>query len=368
MENPISTRSQTLPAPPRRRLSKWVVVILLLCTLVLFAPLLRSVAYALLGEIFPDSPPPDDRHLVFTTISVPNEDNAFYDLDLASSTLPKGKDETSELRSSHVLDRERARAVLASHVVARGHFREASLRKYYLVPAHGDPRNISLEMEYPILSRFRVAARAVDLDARVQYESGNIEASIERAFELIRLGSLMEASPRPHILDYMVGTSIKRLGLERMAVIVADPLVDMLVRERVARDIEAYRDDGKGLAEAFRFEYVFRKKVLADSWNNDGQPVNNYLLRPNTYTQYDVEHTDWLIARIDVPCAQFASTTEARFVSERAPSWWGVTKALIVPNGVGKALFYASLTNYDTLFARRCEAEAMIDRLANLEN
>lgn len=368
MKNLTPTEGRSLPDSSRRRVRNWVLAIIILCALVVFVPFFRHAIYVLLGKAFPDSPPPDDRHLVFSMISLPNEENAFYDLGRASSTLAGEQNEVSALLNSEVLDREHALRMLASNSEARVHFSKASMRNSYLVPDYADPKNIFSLMVYRGLASLKTVANVVALDARVQYESGNIEGSTERAFELVRVGALMESSPRPGLLEYLVGKYVKTMGLKRLLSVVEDPQVDREVKERIARDVEKYRDKGEGLAEAFRFEYALWISNLNSAWAVNGEIYDNYLMRPNATKGYYVEQTNQLISRIDIPCAQFSSTTEKRFVGEYMPKWLTVLKMFIVPNGAGKMIFEPTRYSFDLVFEKRCATEAMIDRLTAFAN
>ncbi len=350
------------PKPPRRR--KLLKVLLIIIAIPFVLLLLVKAAFSILSFVFPDSPPPDDSYLMLQTLNIPKEDNAFYDLERASSTLPQSgnnefSSEVAVLLSGKTWDSEKSSSLISPYATSMKYFNDASLRKFYQVPSFERPENISYPVVYPPTIPLRIILRAVALDARTLYEEGKIVESVDRSFELVRVGALMESSPQQSFLDYLIGMNAKRFGLERLSKIIADAHVEKGIKERIARDVILYRDDGKGLVSGFKFEYVLNKSI-----RNNGQRVDTYNLRPNITSGYFMNNTDYLINRVHVPCSEFASTSRKKFIDSGTPEWLAFIKVFVVPNGLGKIFFSVQDDAMDSLFKKRCDEEATINTLS----
>ena len=358
--------------PPRKR--KWLKILLIILVIPFVLLCLREVSYFVLSFAFPDSRSPDDSHLQLQTLHIPKEDNAYYDLLLASSSRPSddvffSSTSIEQYFSGQAWDQEEIALAVTSYSLAIEHFRQASKKKYFLDPYYADPSSLTFpEQNYFPFSSIRDVSRMATLDALSSFHSGEVDAAIEKSFDVVRVGALLEGGPQQDAtLTYLVGVAVKKMGLLALLQIARDSQVSTTTKARIVRDVALYRDNGDGLRSAFKMEYFSRKYMINATWKTkDGKRLNSYVLRPNTTVGYFMDHSDALIARINISCMQYASVPPQYFLSQSVLP--RSVEIFMIPNSLGKAFFDAVSYDYDTLFKKRCEEEAMIDFLATFGN
>jgi hypothetical protein len=326
---------------------RWVKYLLgIIVTSVILLTFGRPILYSGLSLIFRDIPPLDDSELVLSKIQIPRKENVYYDLMQASSSAPVLSDDFTEIMSNYkkylsdemVLDKMKVSSLLTQYAGALTSLEGVRTRTTYQYPPHEDPANISAGSQLPSLNFFRNISLLYVLKALTLYHEGRVDEGIEGAFVIVRLGSLIQNSPNPSLIEVMVGVAIEGFGLDVLEKIVADTNTTRIQKERIARAVAQYQGVHDGAVHAMKYEYMLAK----DSIHNISQPLtenspkpNQYLFQPNRTIGYFIDQTKNNIVMITSSCDTLVSVPETKKFFEKNVS---PIKLAVSPNSIGKIL------------------------------
>jgi hypothetical protein len=332
----------------KRRWIKYILVIIAI--IVVLLTLGRPILYSGLSLIFRDIPPPDDSELVLKEIHVAKSDNAYYDLLSASSSSPVSSDNeqtvfhnyTQYLSDELSLDIEKISTITSLFTEAFSYLESGSQRTTYQYPLFENPNAITYQAPLPPLNQIKKISTLYAVKTLVRYHGGDISGSINDAFVLVRIGSLMKKAQNVSYIEVLVGTAIADLGLDILEKIYNDTHITSTQRRMISDNVGQYGGIRDGAVHAMKFEYMVAKdsmslainQVMGDSIDSFSK-INQYLFQPNRTTQYFMVQAKDQITVIQAPCNEMDIKTEG--VSP-PNSYLPIFPTVIVPNAVGKIL------------------------------
>lgn len=204
-----------------------------------------------------DIPPIDDSDLRLTKVEIPQEQNAYYDLVTAYklAKLPPGKNAIGSMLNKPGNSREIKELVEKNEVVF-SYLEKALKRPYFQSPQLADPSQIDFQTMFPEYSQIRDIARLSLLKARYLQAIGRDDEALDLMVKVVKLGQMMEDSPRPSLITYLVGRAIKEIGLKGLREIIPKLSLSSDVLHRYAKSLLQYRESEGGFERAGKMEYL----------------------------------------------------------------------------------------------------------------
>jgi hypothetical protein len=203
----------------------------------------------------------DDSDLIPTRIEVPVESNAFWTLLQATNDLywPKSLDhKLGDLSSNTNWDDALAAEVLDKNRAYLGWFDKSFQQPFLLVP-----ETKTFDEEYPYLSSWRDLSRVESIQANALFRGHKEKEAFDSALKIIKFGQRTENSGGP-IIHYLVGSSIKTLGLLRIQQMTAQTTLPEADLMRIIRELDRLGPNKEGLTNALKVEYQMQCKYLDD--------------------------------------------------------------------------------------------------------
>jgi hypothetical protein len=203
----------------------------------------------------------DDSDLIPLRTEVPVESNAFWTLLQATNELywPKSLDnQLGDLSNNTNWDDALATEVLGKNRACLGWFDKSFQQPFLLVP---EPKTFDEDCSY--LSGWKVISFVESIRANALFRSHNEKEAFDSALKIIKFGQRAENSGGP-IIQYLVGSSIKTLGLlriQQMTVQTTLPEADLM---GLIRELDSLGPNKEGLTNALKVEYQTQRKFLDD--------------------------------------------------------------------------------------------------------
>lgn len=243
--------------PARSKKAKYVIPGILG---ILLIGLLISVSFfnIFLGR---DEAPVNDKDLWLSKIEIPKEENAFYLLIQAGEKiyLPK-EEEKSELFTKMVegekWDSELAEELIKNNEEAFGYFEKALELPYFQIPEWQDPKTVEFGTIIPGMSDLRNIAKLNLIRANYLLTQGKEKEALDLIVKIIKMGHIVEDSPRPVLLSYLVGMSIKEIGLQRLRIMIPNLILSPEMLKNYVTELNQFRANEEGLIKAMKKEYI----------------------------------------------------------------------------------------------------------------
>ena len=192
---------------------------------------------------------------------VPVESNAFWTLLQATNELYSPGSLESRLRD--LSNNTNWDDSLAAEVLEKNHagldlFDKSFQQPFLLVP---EPRTFA--EEYPYLGDWKAISRVESIQANALFRSHNEKAAFDSALKIIKFGQRAENSGGP-IIHYLVGSSIKTLGLLRIQQMTAQTTLPESDLGELIRELDRLGPNQEGLTNALKVEYQMQCKYLDD--------------------------------------------------------------------------------------------------------
>lgn len=230
-----------------------------------------------------DIPPINDSDLRLTKAEIPREQNALYDLLTAMDKqyLPKtsppslGPSLTQPSLSGweglfeDMLGGKRLRTREADQLIAKNEeffhcFERALNRPYFQLPQTQDPKEVGPWTLFPELSKTRHLARWGVVKAHYLFAHGKEREAFEWLFKVVKLGQMLEESPRPLLIQYLVAVAVKAIGLKPMREFIGKThLPPDLLKEYARKAEELAQKSGKGIKQCLKMEYIANDNFIS---------------------------------------------------------------------------------------------------------
>lgn len=344
-------------------------VIIFVKAVIIFLPVLFSL-------FAKDIPPIDDSDLQLKFVSVSASDNAYFDLIKLESIVYK-----PEAKSSLILNMIRGKSwdnLLAEEIVSRNskayeYFAAAARKPKFQDPAFSDPSKISAEAKLPPMASWRKMALLSAIRALYLARQGRDAEAIDEALNSVKIGQKIQDSQAP-LIEYMVATDMKGVGLEAMQKIVLQSKLYPAKLIRYVNELNQFYKNEDGLVTSLKGEYQIQSKsvdLLAKGIANGqrdlteisavlkGYPIDYpklgrfFYFQPNKTKAMFAENARRGIKDANKPCGK----VKADGVPKLAPSmpWFFITE-----NAIGKILHDIVVVGLGSVKIRKCEDDLLV--------
>lgn len=240
------------------------VVVIILVIIVIIIPLSLSI---IKGK---DILPVDDSKLQLQSVNVPNNENAFYDLNydlnkvqnlIDTKNIPQGKQLVSDYLTSDEWNQEAVKKLLADNEGVLQNFTSAATKGKFQLPYTDDPSKISRNMPITPFNVYREISRLSGIKAIWLAKNGQNQEALDEAFKSIIIGSAIENSQSP-LIAYLVGISIKDNGLNVLQKVISIIPKNSLALSEYQSKLEKYQ--ARENLAPISMEYITWKQDLDD--------------------------------------------------------------------------------------------------------
>lgn len=225
----------------------------------------------------------DDSKLQLQTVNIPEEENAFYDLNKLYNTekhqelislknVPEGKNWVLGYLESDEWNQELVRQLLTDNEEALQYFTDAANKEVFQLPEADNQSKISSDMPVTPLNTWRDASRLSGVKAIWLAKNGQNQEALDEAFKSIIVGNAIENS-QGLLITHLVGIAIKDNGLDILQKVISIIPQDSPLLSEYQSKLENYQATGN--AAPFITEYLAWKEW----WNNFGQDTDAELGR-----------------------------------------------------------------------------------------
>jgi len=332
-----------------------------------------------------DIPPIDDRDLWLPKIEIKKEENAFYPLNEACEKIYLPTDKLSlfeEIAEGKTWDDKFAEEIIKNNEEVFQLFEKAINLPYFQVPGFEDPRSVNLETPLPksITLGIRNLAKLNLIKANYLLIQGKEKEAIDLIFKTIKMGHLIENSPRTSAIGYLIALSIKGEGLKKLSKIIPNLTSSPEMLKDYIAQLENFKANEEGLINTLKMEYsaltnekskidaLFAGKPSSEELREGLESLLeieipsstleiitkfNYLYKPNHTQKIFAETHRNFISNAKKDCYEMSLGQP-----ELASYFW--VKMLFTENIIGKILHNISIKGYKSIYIRKCSEDVSI--------
>lgn len=342
-------------------------VILFLFLLYLFTP-------KILGLFYKDILPVYDSDLTLQKISIPENENAFYDLIKIKNIYTSN--EINDYLSGAKWDENKIQEILLKNEENLKYFSDAAKKPKFQDPATDSPEKFSSNLVIKNLNAIRSMARLSNLEALyLQKQNKNLEA-IEKSLESIKIGDKIQNS-QGVIVYYLIGIAVKDIGLETLQKLIKESELPSKNLIQYAAELENYKNNKEGLKSVFIGENIERKKVFDTIASGDKEKIkemfgeedsmfyspklttNNFYFQPNKTNALFINYTKQQIDNTDKFCGEIKPIEIEQQLPE-INSWKSYIKLYFTENAVGKTLHDVIAVSLSNIHKKRCDEDFLL--------
>jgi hypothetical protein len=365
-----------------RKLSYFLLLpISILVILVILYFSLPTILHYVAGK---DSPAPNDQDLQLKKISIPDSQNAYFDLIKLSDkqdgtkaeikmTSPQGFS-SIDIVNGKGWNQTLVEQAIEQNGAALDIFSAAAEKPKYQEPLNADPALITLDRELIAMNGWREAARLSVIKSELLSRQGKGLEAMDEALKSVKVGYLMEES-QATLINYLVGMAIKNSGLKMVQQNLRFRQYTNDELNNYAQILEQYKGTNEGIKNAFKGEYKTQTLAIDaitqhpdQYWNDDSgletekkklvkKTYNHWLFKPNQTKNIFADYTKGQIIKAD---QGFCIGTEN--VDLLAPQPTNIFNAISLPlteNIVGKTLHDVIAVSLDSVFTKKCSQDAL---------
>ncbi len=322
-----------------------------------------------------DIPPIDDSDLWLSKIEIPKSENAFYYLSQAREEmyLPKEKEKRKffqEMVKGKNWDIDFAKELIEKNEKVFDYFEKAITLSYFQFPQLQNPRTIDERTYLPGMEEFRYIAQLNSIKANYLLSQDKEEEALDLIFKTIKMGQMIEDSPRPLLINYLFGMAIKEIGLERLRMTIPKLTLSPDKLKNYIAEIEKFKENEEGLIRAMKMEYILltntkskidkiffgelskeelKKLDMEDVYFEiKGTTYFNYLYKPNQTQKIFAQYYRNFIDNAKKDC------NEIKVVKIKPLAPHSKIKMLFTENVIGKVFHDISMANLSGILEKKC--------------
>jgi hypothetical protein len=240
-------------------------VIIILIVIVIIIP---SVLSLVKGK---DISPVDDSKLQLQTINIPEEENAFYDLNYGLQTnkdlintanVPEEKELVFDYLESDKWNQEIVEQILIDNKKVLENWTSAASKDKFQLPYTNEHSKISRDMPVTAFNIYREISRLSGIKAINLVKDGKYQEALDEASKSIIIGNNIENSQAP-LIAHLVGIAIKDNGLDVLQKVISIIPEDFEVSKEYQLELE--KQQAEKNASPFIIEYIVWKQALDNS-------------------------------------------------------------------------------------------------------
>jgi len=321
-----------------------------------------------------DIHPIDDSDLWLSKIEIPKEENAFYLLNQASEKiyLPKEKLELFiKMAKGEKWDSEFAKELIESNKEVFSYFEKALKLPYFQIPDWQDPKAIGDEASFPNMLGLRDITYLNSIKASYLLTQGKDKEALDLIVKTIKMGQIIEDSPRPILSSYLESMAIKEIGLQRLRTMMPNINLSPEVLKNYVTTLNQFEANEQGLMRMMKMEYIIFSNVKSkfdaaiagklpkkeleklgieeNSLEIKTSTKLNYLYKPNQTQQIFAEYYRNLVNNANKDYSEMKLPEIKPFLAS-----YSKIKTLFTENVVGKILRNSVAVRWIGIFEEKC--------------
>ncbi len=331
-----------------------------------------------------DIPPIDDSDLRLTRVEIPEEENAFFLFAEIAEKMDIIYEREGvyfdEMYYGEKWDQEFAQELIDNNQEVFELFEKVLEFPYFQFPEWQDPEAVSITTVIHNTREIRELGRLNTIKANYLFREGKEEEALDLTIKIIKMGQMLQDMPRPTLITYLVGSSLKEIALDGLRDMVPDLILPSENLKQYITELEQFKENEEGLARVMKMEYIAlsnTKAMMLDSIFTDSSseevfispeadaalislinlkptPQFNHLYKPNQTQQIFAEYYRNNVSNANKDCYQ-VELIEIELLASHHP-----VKLVFMENVIGKILHDIVAVSFDGVFERKCLEDLLI--------
>lgn len=332
----------------------------------------------ILNIITEDIPPINDADLQLHQVTIPDSDNAYFDLEKIKDVIYFPSENSQIIRDmidGKTWDDAVAEEIITKNAQALIYFSEAASKPLFQDPALGDLENYSFDAATPALATWRQVAQISAVNAIYLAKQGKDKDAMDQALLSAQIGQKIQES-QSSLIEFLVALAMKELGLETLQSVLATSKLSSIELKQYTSLLDKYYKNEGGLISAFIAEYLgetlWIKEITSGNQElineindaidtnkyitieNTGEFTNNYYFRPNESKLIIAENIRKHIQSVTAPCGEIVPID----IEPLAPT--NIVLLILEENAIGKILHDVSAASMTDVSIRKCEEDLLV--------
>jgi hypothetical protein len=372
-------------------------------------------AFPYVASIFSkDIAPIDDSDLQLTKVSVPDNENAYFDLiklngenivieQVGNKKLSDALSNGDIYKFDYLNDQE-YNELMNKNEKALSYFYQADKKPKFQDPQFTDyrssPQKYNFSFEIVSMGSWRSIIRVSTVKAIHLSKTGQTKESLDEAFKIIGIGHKLQVS-HDGLLHYLAGLSIQNVGLQTAEKIIRSTNVQPEILSAYARKLNDFGKNEKTLKNYYNGQYIMVANFLDTIATNDAGKISEVFgeqginifgeqginilnalpQKPNQSFYFKPNKTKVLyadLARANIKrasCTDYSAsdTIEKILLSANNPTMLNnsnkivsIISAFFTENAIGKILFSVSAVSLTTASDKACIENLSVSALQAL--
>jgi hypothetical protein len=353
----------------------WSFSILILLIILFFSfPYLSSVFF---GE---DETILNDSDLILSEVNISESENSYFDLIKLSSILDNNEVKEAEIKieipqniedlnylESYNWDKEVIEELLENNKEALQILSEAAGKTQFQFGITANPENIKPNMAIVNFNPWIQISKINAIKAIHLMKEEKIETAFDEAIKIIKIGDDIEKSRNLHLLPYMVGIEIKKIGLETIQILYENSLPSVEILENTKEKLEQYKSINN--TDPLKAEYMNFKKSIEipvkerisylDLNNNIKElSKHKYYYKQIKTLNIAAEYYHQMIEIFNKSCDDSLS-----IITNKTEITW---KIYFTENAIGKILVNSIESDLSNILEKKCDNNELMDSILEL--
>lgn len=228
---------------------------------------------AILGALFfpkilhsfaKDIAPIDDSDLQLQKVSVPDQDNAHFDLIKLGSIIyfPKDKKRTiKDMTDGKTWDAQLAEEIVSRNIQAFECFTQAAHKPKYQNPELADPANITMTIEFPWIPFCGQMTEFSTIRALYLAKQGKDKEALDEALHSVHIGQKIQEA-QGGLIEHLVATNMKKAGLNAVQKIIPSTKLSSVELKQYAQELNQYYGNENNFIRTLKIEYHAMSSML----------------------------------------------------------------------------------------------------------
>ncbi len=271
----------------------------------------------------------------------------------APPEIRKRNDEIEALLRDSKWGPERGEQLLKRHEAVFALLDQGLAKPHFQIPAAS-----SITDTDPLLSVMRGMGKLVSIRSAYLLKTGQEKAALDEAMKLIRCGHRFEEGGGL-LLHFLVGSAVKRLGLERFDSIVTKASLSANDLKPYIADLGCYYVNGRVWGDIYKAEYELNCRVVDDIWRGKtGSPA--FYRMPYFFLPNDTKRLYADMYRVIIRNGTKNLTAMERVDFSVPSSVLGKAGLFLAPNSIGKSLRSVTAPAIERIERKKCAENASV--------
>jgi hypothetical protein len=209
-----------------------------------------------------DIPPVNDSYLRLSKIEIPKSENAFYEFMRAhdESRLPADTKVLSDLLKNR--DYKAIGVILKQNERVFPIIEKALKLPVFQSPQLQDPSKVNFNTKFSEYTKLRKLAHLCIVKADYLFEKGKEKEAFDWILKGMKIGQMIEESPRPLLVTYLVGVACKEIGLKEIRKLVSKTNLPPEELKFYAEAILDFEPSDEAFIQGVKMEYALAENFL----------------------------------------------------------------------------------------------------------